>query len=31
VLAPNPSHLEFVHAVVEGMTRAKQTDRTTPS
>jgi 2-oxoglutarate dehydrogenase E1 component len=27
-LAPNPSHLEFVHAVVEGMTRAKQTDRT---
>ena len=29
LLAPNPSHLEFVHAVVEGMTRAKQTDRTT--
>jgi 2-oxoglutarate dehydrogenase E1 component len=28
-LAPNPSHLEFVHAVVEGMTRAKQTDRRT--
>jgi 2-oxoglutarate dehydrogenase E1 component len=28
-LAPNPSHLEFVHAVVEGVTRAKQTDRTT--
>ncbi|CAN5660668.1 2-oxoglutarate dehydrogenase E1 component [soil metagenome] len=28
-LAPNPSHLEFVHAVVEGITRAKQTDRTT--
>jgi 2-oxoglutarate dehydrogenase E1 component len=27
VLAPNPSHLEFVHAVVEGMTRAKQVDR----
>jgi 2-oxoglutarate dehydrogenase E1 component len=26
-LAPNPSHLEFVHPVVEGMTRAKQTDR----
>jgi multifunctional 2-oxoglutarate metabolism enzyme len=25
MLAPNPSHLEFVHAVVEGMTRAKQT------
>jgi 2-oxoglutarate dehydrogenase E1 component len=30
MLAPNPSHLEFVHAVVEGVTRAKQTDRTTP-
>jgi 2-oxoglutarate dehydrogenase E1 component len=29
MLAPNPSHLEFVHAVVEGMTRAKQSDRTT--
>ena len=29
LLAPNPSHLEFVHPVVEGMTRAKQTDRTT--
>src|SRR5262245_53370211 len=28
VLAPNPSHLEFVNAVVEGMARAKQTDRT---
>ena len=28
LLAPNPSHLEFVHPVVEGMTRAKQTDRT---
>ena len=26
-LAPNPSHLEFVHPVIEGMTRAKQTDR----
>ncbi len=26
-LAPNPSHLEFVHPVVEGMTRAKQSDR----
>ncbi|HEX9107468.1 MAG TPA: 2-oxoglutarate dehydrogenase E1 component, partial [Longimicrobiales bacterium] len=26
VLAPNPSHLEFVDAVVEGMVRAKQTD-----
>ncbi|HSJ32621.1 MAG TPA: 2-oxoglutarate dehydrogenase E1 component [Longimicrobiales bacterium] len=31
MLAPNPSHLEFVHAVVEGITRAKQTDRTTPT
>jgi 2-oxoglutarate dehydrogenase E1 component len=30
MLAPNPSHLEFVHSVVEGMTRAKQTDRSTP-
>ncbi|MEX0906852.1 MAG: thiamine pyrophosphate-dependent enzyme, partial [Gemmatimonadota bacterium] len=29
MLAPNPSHLEFVHPVVEGMTRAKQTVRTT--
>jgi 2-oxoglutarate dehydrogenase E1 component len=29
MLAPNPSHLEFVHAVIEGVTRAKQTDRTT--
>jgi 2-oxoglutarate dehydrogenase E1 component len=29
-LAPNPSHLEFVHPVVEGMTRAKQTDRSVP-
>jgi 2-oxoglutarate dehydrogenase E1 component len=29
MLAPNPSHLEFVHPVVEGMTRAKQSDRTT--
>jgi 2-oxoglutarate dehydrogenase E1 component len=28
MLAPNPSHLEFVHAVIEGVTRAKQTDRT---
>ncbi|HEX6588594.1 MAG TPA: 2-oxoglutarate dehydrogenase E1 component, partial [Longimicrobiales bacterium] len=27
MLAPNPSHLEFVHPVVEGMTRAKQSDR----
>jgi 2-oxoglutarate dehydrogenase E1 component len=30
LLAPNPSHLEFVHAVIEGMTRAKQCDRSTP-
>jgi 2-oxoglutarate dehydrogenase E1 component len=30
VLAPNPSHLEFVNAVVTGMARAKQTDRTGP-
>ena len=30
LLAPNPSHLEFVDPVVLGMTRAKQTDRTTP-
>ncbi len=27
-LAPNPSHLEFVNAVVEGMTRAVQETRT---
>jgi 2-oxoglutarate dehydrogenase E1 component len=26
-LAPNPSHLEFVNAVIVGMARAKQTDR----
>ncbi len=26
-LSPNPSHLEFVHAVVVGMARAKQTRR----
>ena len=27
VLAPNPSHLEFIDAVVAGMARAKQSDR----
>ncbi|NJD09979.1 MAG: 2-oxoglutarate dehydrogenase E1 component [Gemmatimonadetes bacterium] len=26
LLAPNPSHLEFVNPVIEGMTRARQTD-----
>ena len=30
VLAPNPSHLEFVNPVVEGMTRASQDDRRSP-
>src|SRR2546425_9720211 len=30
-LSPNPSHLESVNPVVEGRTRANQTDRTTPS
>ena len=28
-LSPNPSHLEFVHAVVMGMARARQTQRNT--
>ncbi|HSL72554.1 MAG TPA: 2-oxoglutarate dehydrogenase E1 component [Longimicrobiales bacterium] len=30
VLAPNPSHLEFVNAVVSGMARAKQSNRAGP-
>ena len=30
MLAPNPSHLEFVHAVIEGITRARQCDRSGP-
>jgi 2-oxoglutarate dehydrogenase E1 component len=29
-LCANPSHLEFVDPIVEGRTRAEQTDRTTP-
>jgi 2-oxoglutarate dehydrogenase E1 component len=30
VLSPNPSHLEAVDPVIEGRTRADQTDRSTP-
>ncbi|GAC1652510.1 MAG: 2-oxoglutarate dehydrogenase E1 component [Ktedonobacteraceae bacterium] len=30
VLAPNPSHLEFVNPVIEGMTRAAQETRSVP-
>jgi len=30
VMAPNPSHLEFVNPVIEGMARASQDDRTQP-
>ncbi len=30
-LSPNPSHLESVNPVVEGRTRANQTDRSTPA
>src|SRR5467141_2647410 len=30
-LSPNPSHLESVNPIVEGRTRANQTDRTTPA
>ena len=30
LLAPNPSHLEFVNPIVEGMTRAKQSKRSAP-
>ena len=31
ILAPNPSHLEFVNAVVEGMVRATQADLGSPA
>ena len=30
LLAPNPSHLEFVNPIVEGMTRARQSKRHAP-
>lgn len=30
ILAPNPSHLEFVNPVIEGMARASQEDRDVP-
>jgi 2-oxoglutarate dehydrogenase E1 component len=30
LLAPNPSHLEFVNPIVEGMTRARQSKRNVP-
>jgi 2-oxoglutarate dehydrogenase E1 component len=29
-LVPNPSHLEYVNAIVEGMARARQSDRSGP-
>ncbi len=31
LLAPNPSHLEFVNPVAEGMARARQTDHASPT